>query len=259
MPNLFRCHVCERDRPAHSFGMYINGFDTRELHLFCYTCAPTFASLPNKDQVKFLRERVESHYGALQHIYGLLDPTTNELRYVGRSTNPFRRFQQHIQSARRFRERKYLPIVCECYAIKIRAIERDSSKKWIANLLKSGLTPRLQILEIVEPSYRVAERETRWIYESIRKGYDLLNAENYSSTVKELIRMSNQSFMSVPIMTLQKSNFVQIARCGMHEVNRECGWQRASLIEAVFKKNARIRVSEDSDMRSLGLSDLRSV
>ena len=39
--------------------------------------------------------------GRVVHIYGLCDPTTTQLRYVGKSDNPLIRLQQHTKERRR--------------------------------------------------------------------------------------------------------------------------------------------------------------
>jgi hypothetical protein len=71
-------------------------------------------------------------------IYALADPRTFSIRYVGKSTNPTRRFRQHL------------------------ADKTDSYKsRWVWSLAKLGLSPVLVVLEKVRGDWQ--ERERFWI------------------------------------------------------------------------------------------------
>lgn len=85
-------------------------------------------------------------------IYALKDPTTNEVRYIGKSDNPEARIYHHC--ATRIGSRK---------------------TKWIKSLIERGLRPELIILEeCVRDSHRHAE--TAWIHFFLDLGCDLTNA-----------------------------------------------------------------------------------
>lgn len=86
-------------------------------------------------------------------IYGLIDPRTTLLRYVGKSYNPIERFSQHIRDCSRERTRK---------------------ANWIRSLLKLGLKPQLEILETVEGSGNIEERFYIALFRAF--GADLVNA-----------------------------------------------------------------------------------
>jgi len=74
-------------------------------------------------------------------IYGLADPRTNEVRYVGKTTDPRRRLYHHI------------------YLAPVGTTHRD---RWIVQLLAEGVKPTLMVLETVGgESWQVRERE--WI------------------------------------------------------------------------------------------------
>jgi hypothetical protein len=62
------------------------------------------------------------------YIYGLKDPRTKEIRYVGKSDNPEKRLQRHLKNA--------ITPKTHCYC-------------WINSLLKLDLLPELVILEEV--------------------------------------------------------------------------------------------------------------
>lgn len=86
-------------------------------------------------------------------IYGLTDPETNEVRYVGKSVEPHRRLRAHIQHARNGGK-----------------TYRDT---WIRSLLTQGLLPRMVELQRVE-SGSWQEAEAFWI-SHFRKSGNLTN------------------------------------------------------------------------------------
>lgn len=60
-------------------------------------------------------------------IYGLVDPRTNELRYVGRSSNGLSRPRSHWENS---------TALCR----------RDRCHTWIRSVLKDGLIPEIEVL-----------------------------------------------------------------------------------------------------------------
>lgn len=90
-------------------------------------------------------------------IYALLDPTTGECRYVGKTkARPERRLAQHISDARR------------------RKFEALPRFRWIKAL--QPLAPRILVLEECVRCWREAEAE--WIAVLRREGARLLNCTN---------------------------------------------------------------------------------
>lgn len=74
------------------------------------------------------------------YIYALIDPRTNEVRYVGKSNNPKKRYVRHISC-------------------------KDNGKyknRWIKQLIKINLLPILNIIEECDES-KWSEREQCWI------------------------------------------------------------------------------------------------
>ena len=73
-------------------------------------------------------------------IYALCDPHTNEVRYVGKSDNPFLRLLNHCSEANRH--------------------TKSHCKAWIRGLLNKGKKPFLQILlEVSKSDWKYWERE----------------------------------------------------------------------------------------------------
>ena len=89
------------------------------------------------------------------HIYGLVDPRTDQLRYVGKSKNPVVRKYQHVCASQLRR--------------------KQHKNHWIKDLLASGLKPELVQLETV-PYADWEEAETFWIAYFRFIGADLTNA-----------------------------------------------------------------------------------
>lgn len=88
-------------------------------------------------------------------IYGLCDPETKSVRYIGKARQPHERFVNHIGEAKRG---SHLPVHC-----------------WIRSLVERGLTPELRVLEeCPESVWQSLERE--WIANiRLYKGRELLN------------------------------------------------------------------------------------
>lgn len=63
------------------------------------------------------------------YVYGLIDPITQELRYIGITVNPAVRYYDHIRKARLRLEKTY-------------------KSNWVAGLLEKGLVPEMYIIDI---------------------------------------------------------------------------------------------------------------
>jgi group I intron endonuclease len=74
-------------------------------------------------------------------IYALIDPTTNEMHYIGKSKHPKRRLTDHMSLSQP---------------------QNEALIGWLRTLKESGLRPTLQILEEV-PSDQWQDRECYWI------------------------------------------------------------------------------------------------
>lgn len=85
-------------------------------------------------------------------IYALVDPETNEVRYIGKANNPQERYKRHLRK------------------------DEDHFHKthWINKLRSQGLKPTLQILEEV-PYAHWGERERYWIAFYRAQGCQLTN------------------------------------------------------------------------------------
>jgi len=105
-------------------------------------------------------------------IYALVDPKTDRIRYVGKSTSAETRYFQHISEAGRNKNKLY---------------------SWIKQLLKSDLFPKLYILEKCTEE-QLSEKEKYWIKYLNDNGANLFNfggKRHYHYSVKNLNSIAN--------------------------------------------------------------------
>lgn len=76
----------------------------------------------------------------IAYIYGLIDPRSGEIRYIGQSYRPFVRLQQHIRQT----------------------LQTSRKAKWVTSVLKAGARPELKILSCL-PKCLVDIEESIWI------------------------------------------------------------------------------------------------
>ncbi len=114
----------------------------------------------------------------MTNIYALRDPTTNKIRYVGKTKGSLnRRYNQHVQS----RNLK----------------SRTHSANWINSLMLLGLRPGIELLEKCDDNIW-QEREIYWISKLLNEGEDLTNISpggdsgctNYKHSLEARARIS---------------------------------------------------------------------
>lgn len=88
----------------------------------------------------------------MNYIYVLKNPVTDDIRYVGKTTNPNTRLYNHIKMVNR---------------------GKTYCKSWIKSLLKQGLKPQMEIVEF--NCLDSSTRERYWINHFTKLGYNLCN------------------------------------------------------------------------------------
>lgn len=87
----------------------------------------------------------------MKYIYGLACPVSNEVRYIGQTSDPIRRFNEHLID------------------------KTDCSKaRWVRSLVELDLRPSLIVLEVVADDDNL-QREANWIAFGINQGWRLTN------------------------------------------------------------------------------------
>jgi hypothetical protein len=99
-------------------------------------------------------------------IYGLYDPDTNELRYIGKANNAEKRLKSHLSDARRNNKRP----VC----------------LWIQELTALGKLPVIRVIETVQLSeWKIAERRLIAHYRTTSNLLNLAPGGDMPSMTKE--------------------------------------------------------------------------
>lgn len=88
--------------------------------------------------------------GSRAYIYALIDPRTDEVRYIGKALRPTERFSGHIRDCR-----------------------KHPRTQWIQGLRRNGLVPKLSILEGPCEDWSTAEK--KWIAHYLSQGARLTN------------------------------------------------------------------------------------
>jgi len=114
----------------------------------------------------------------MRYIYKLIDPETNDIRYIGQTDNIKRRYNDHVSSS--FNENS------DCY--------NTYKARWIRKLKSKDLLP---LIEIIEECVDVIEsniREKYYIEKLTNEGYKLTNSHSLDVTefsVETKKKMSN--------------------------------------------------------------------
>lgn len=233
---IFKCKVCDEDKLAEHFADSINEAPARDLRLVCCRCAPSFNKLSLDIRREFLQKKINDYYGQRQYVYALCEPNTEAIRYVGRTAQPQKRFNGHIQSPRAYARAicfysGVLKSECNCIQHKFHK-GKVSSKIWIGQLMAKDLKPVMNILEEIEPGWLVVEKEIRHICQLVKEKHDLLNSENQTVKSRDLIQKQKFSFLDIAIRELEAIGFLREFR--FSQGNHDSGWERALLLHQIF-------------------------
>src|SRR5713226_1431458 len=129
----------------------------------------------------FKKQKPQDRWSRRYQIYALVDPRDNLAHYVGISIDAQSRFYGHMHDV----------------------TGNYGESRWINSLKKNGLSPILQILEVIDGDNAGAiacEKEQYWISEMLRIGHPL---SNVSGNTRPYARASAGELYR----TSQKPNF----------------------------------------------------
>jgi hypothetical protein len=104
----------------------------------------------------------------MRYIYKLIDPITNEVRYIGQTDNPQRRFNGHLSSSTNVKSSSY----------------NTHKSCWIRKLVNSGYEPIMEIVDSCETLEQSNSLEKLYIESFVERGFKLTNS--YITDVTEL-------------------------------------------------------------------------
>jgi predicted GIY-YIG superfamily endonuclease len=107
----------------------------------------------------------------MYYVYELIDPRTNEIRYIGITARPEIRFTQHLNG------------INEPNGYKV---------EWIQELKEQGLLPEMRITETVDNKEEARELERYWIEYYLSRDVQLTNAEHVPITRRGIPQSSSR-------------------------------------------------------------------
>lgn len=136
-------------------------------------------------------------------VYGLTDPRTGEVRYIGKSTKGLKRPQEHGRKGR----------------------GNGKCKNWVASILKIGLKCGIEVLECCETLDELSAAEVRWIKKGRESGWRLTNMTDGGEGAPGHIKSKGTRIKLSMSATSRQSNpeVRDRIRCQLlgHEVSKE--------------------------------------
>jgi hypothetical protein len=106
--------------------------------------------MKNKEQLEFLKELPNKNV-----IYVLLEPDTNNVRYVGKAVDLYTRIRNHYKPSR--------------------LIDKTHKNNWLNKLLNEGKYVKVNVVEQLDDEKLLNEAEKKWIKHYKDLGCDLTN------------------------------------------------------------------------------------
>jgi hypothetical protein len=194
------CCLCQVKTLRRDFLTRYDGYalcsDGAWISLCCKGCELAFQALTINQQRKYIHACCQKAFPNSQIIYAEVDPETDEIRYVGRTSKPQRRHAQHL--------RDISPTTCQWGAERKTWYTRGN---WMHALAEKGLMPSMRILQRVEISPLVVEWEQRSIWHGIQQGWKLLNGEAMDEELVARVKASRLDFLYAPFELLMQQHF----------------------------------------------------
>jgi hypothetical protein len=130
----------------------------------------------------------------MRYIYKLIDPTTNEIRYIGQTDNIKRRYNDHVSSSLNKNSSSY----------------NTHKSCWIRKIVNNNLVPIIEIVEECDNLEQSNIRERYYIEKLTIEGYKLTNSyitdvTEFSSHTREKMSSAKKGKTLEQIVGLEKS------------------------------------------------------
>jgi len=130
----------------------------------------------------------------MRYIYKLIDPTTNEIRYIGQTDNIKRRYNDHVSSSLNKNSSSY----------------NTHKSCWIRKIVNNNLVPIIEIVEECDNLEQSNIRERYYIEKLTIEGYKLTNSyitdvTEFSSYTREKMSSAKKGKTLEQIVGLEKS------------------------------------------------------
>ena len=105
----------------------------------------------------------------MRYIYLLKDPVSKEVVWIGETSKPKQRYDQHVWGCKK---------------------DSNAKKEWLNNLKAMGLKPWFEIVDTAENKRQAMVKENDIIVTHLKRGANLFNQRN-SATLKQYDREGN--------------------------------------------------------------------
>ncbi len=165
-------------------------------------------------------------------IYALIDVRDNSTRYIGITENTFTRLSQHLLDTG----------------------NNTPKGVWLAEMQQAGVSPRLEVLEVInasEHAYQIArERARYWIQKFSEDGSPLINVDSFGRGVKSPSHRPQQITLS-PAQLKTWRTFITTHATVIDQIERELAEAKQLplssydvLLALVEAPNRRLRMHE---------------
>jgi y4mF family transcriptional regulator len=163
-------------------------------------------------------------------IYALVDPRTDEIRYVGKSVNGISRPKSHITFS-----------------------HNNLINEWVNELRDDNYLPEIRILESLENPSQLIEKEKYWIGKLLEEGYDLLNLSSkneYNSTMNAFNAELKRKIKEQELILEEKLKSIQKSVGDLSNIGE---------IIKLRRKTLQINQQTLSEISGIGLRTVKSI
>lgn len=189
--------------------------------------------LPNENSDQYMERLAKENpeRWRAKYIYGLIDPESQQIRYIGKSIRPRERLRDHMNE------------ISNCHR-----------SHWLRRLRARGQMPELVILEEIRGEWPWQEAERYWIARAKALGWPLVNNTNGGDGVEGLPIETRQRMAKVWIgrkhrpETLRKLREARRARSTSDETRKKMSLsqtgRKITWTAKIAEKNRKLTITE---------------